>query len=184
VRTDRKTYRRDEPIRVTVRFPDDAPSPEGPVKVSLDRQPLRGSARPAGDSESQTVRLSLREGTRATYEAIVSRTPEGEYAFTLNTPVTNGSPPRTEAKVLPPPGEMDRVQLNEQDLQRAARESRGEYYPLDRAEKLPDELPSGPRVALDQPCEPLSLWNHALMFALVLSLLSAEWIMRKKWRLL
>jgi hypothetical protein len=74
--------------------------------------------------------------------------------------------------------------LNEPDLQRAARESRGLYYPLDRADRLPDEIPSGPRVALDQPCEPLSLWNHPALFALFLGLLTAEWVMRKKWRLL
>ena len=85
--------------------------------------------------------------------------------------------------MLPPPGELDRIQLNESDLQKAARESHGAYYTLDRADKVPEELPSGPRVALDQPCEPLSMWNHPLMFALVLSLLTAEWLMQK-WRLL
>ena len=41
-------------------------------------------------------------------------------------------------------------------------------------------MPSGPRVALDQPCEPLSLWNHGGMFALVLGLLTAEWVLRKR----
>jgi hypothetical protein len=30
----------------------------------------------------------------------------------------------------------------------------------------------------------LSLWNHPGLFALVLGLLTAEWVMRKKWRLL
>ena len=128
--------------------------------------------------------LQLREGTRATFDALVTRTPEGNYSFVLSTPLSSGSPPRTAARVLPPPGEMDRIQLNEQDLQRAARESRGAYYPLNRAGELPDELPSGPRVALDQPCPPLSIWNHPLMFGLALSLFAAEWLMRKKWRLL
>jgi hypothetical protein len=184
VRTDRKTYRRDEPIRVTVRFPDDAPAPEGPIKVAVERQPLKVGGKTVGDSESQTIQLSPREGTRATFEALVTRTPEGEYSFTLSTPLPAGAPPKTGARVLLPPGEMDRIQMNEQDMQRAARESHGGYYTLDRADKLPDELPSGPRVALDQPCEPFSLWNHPLMFALVLGLLTAEWVMRKKWRLL
>lgn len=184
VRTDRKTYRRDDPVRVTVRFPDDAPPPEGPVKVSVDRRPPKSGSVPRLDGERQTVQLSPREGTRATYEALITRTPEGDYSFTLTTPQPTGSPPKAEARVLPPPGEMDRIQLNEQDLQRAARESHGVYYPLNKADALPDELPAGPRVALDQPCEPLSIWNHPLMFVLVLSLLTAEWLMRKKWRLL
>jgi hypothetical protein len=184
VRTDRKTYRRDDPMRVTVRFPDDAPPPEGPVKVTIDRQPPKVGGGPPAEAESQTIQLAPREGTRATFEALVTRTPEGDYTFTLNTPLPVGSPPRADARVLPPPGELDRIQLNEQDLQRAARESRGAYYPLDRADRLPEELPSGPRVALDQPVAPLSLWNHPALFALVLGLLTAEWLMRKKWRLL
>ena len=79
---------------------------------------------------------------------------------------------------------MDRLQLNEADMQRAARESHGIYYPLNKAHQLLDELPEGPRVALDQPCPPLSLWNHWGMFTLVMSLLTLEWILRKRWRLL
>jgi len=184
VRTDRKTYRRDEPVRVTVRFPDDAPPPEGPVRVTVDRTPPKAAGGPPADTDTQTIQLASREGTRATFEAMVTRTPEGEYLFTLVGPTLSGSRPKAEARVLPPPGELDRIQLNEPDLQRAARESRGLYYPLDRADKLPEELPSGPRVALDQPCEPLSLWNHPAIFALFLGLLTAEWVMRKKWRLL
>jgi von Willebrand factor type A domain/Aerotolerance regulator N-terminal len=184
VRTDRKTYRRDEPMRVSVRFPDDAPPPEGPVRVTIDRSPPKQAGGPPAEGETQTIQLALREGTRATFETLVTRTPEGDYSFTLASPASTGSRPKAEARVLPPPGELDRIHLNEPDLQRAARESRGLYYPLDRADQLPDELPAGPRVALDQPCEPLSLWNHAAIFALVLSLLTAEWIMRKKWRLL
>jgi hypothetical protein len=184
VRTDRKTYRRDDPIRVTVRFPDDAPPPEGPVRVTVDRVPPKQPGAAPAEPESQTVHLAPREGVRATYEALITRTPEGEYAFTLASPTAPGQRPRAEARVLPPPGELDRIPLNEPDMQRAARESRGTYYPLDRADKVPDELPAGPRVALDQPVEPLALWNSPALFALVLGLLTAEWVMRKKWRLL
>jgi hypothetical protein len=184
VRTDRKTYRRDEPIRLTVRFPDDAPPPEGPVSVTVERTPPRPPGGAPGEAESQTVQLAPKEGVRATYEALIARTPEGDYAFTLATPSGPGQRPRAEARVLPPPGELDRIRLNEADLQRAAHESRGAYYPLDRADKVPEELPAGPRVALDQPCEPLSIWNSPALFALVLGLLTAEWVMRKKWRLL
>ena len=184
VRTDRKTYRRDDPIRVTVRFPDDAPTPEGPVRVTVDRSPPRQPGAAPGEPETQTVQLAPREGARATFEALITRSPEGDYAFTLASPSTPGQRPRAEARVLPPPGELDRIQLNETDMQRAARESRGAYFPLNRADQVPEEMPSGPRVALDQPVEPLSLWNSPALFALVLGLLTAEWVMRKKWRLL
>jgi len=184
IRTDRKTYRRDETVRVTVRFPDDAPPPEGPIRVTVDRTPPKLAGGPPADADTQTIQLAPREGTRATFEALVTRTPEGDYTFTLASPTSVRSRPKAEARILPPPGELDQIHLNEPDLQRAARESRGLYYPIDRADRLPEELPSGPRVALDQPCEPLSLWNHPALFALFLGLLTAEWVMRKKWRLL
>ena len=135
VRTDRKTYRRDEAVRVTVRFPDDAPPPDGPVRVTVDRRPAKQPVGPPGEPETQTIQLAPREGTRATFEALLTRTPEGDYSFTLASPLTAGSRPKAEARVLPPPGELDRIQLNEPDLQRAARESHGAYYSLDRAEQ-------------------------------------------------
>lgn len=181
VRTDRKLYRRDQPVRVTVRFPDDAPPPEGPVKLTVDRIPTRQAG---AEIETQTIELAPREGVRATFEALITRTPEGEYIFTLVNPATPGQRPRAEARVLPPPGELDRTRLNESDLRRAARDSRGAYYPLDKVGDIPTELPGGPRVALDQPCEPFSIWNSPAVFVLALGLLTAEWVMRKKWRLL
>jgi hypothetical protein len=171
-------------VRVTVRFPDDAPPPAAPVTVTIERTPPRPPGGQPAEAESQTVQLAPREGARATFEALITRTPEGDYAFTLATPAGPGQRPRAEARVLPPPGELDRIQLNETEMQRAAHESRGAYYPLDRADKVPEELPAGPRVALDQPCEPLSIWNSPALFALVLCLLTAEWVMRKRWRLL
>ncbi len=211
---ERKIYRRDEPIRVTVRFPDDAPppNPKDPIRVEVERRPptLPGQ-KGEGEVEVQTIQLAPREGTRATFEALLPRTPEGEYRFTLKTPELPGVKPSAEATVLPPRGEMEKVRLNEPHLILAARLSRklptqlGEvpspgdseedsqrvegasaqgYYPLDKAAGLLDDLPNKPRVLLDQPCDPIPLWNHWLMFALVFSLLVVEWVLRKRARLL
>ena len=190
LRLDRQTpYRRDEPIRITVRFPDDAPppGPDSPVRVTVRRSPLKDPARPnvePDEVETQTLQLAPVEGTRATFETLLTRTPEGEYDFRLSSPPVPEPAPQVQNRVLPPPGELDRIQLNQEDMERAARESRGAYYPLDRADQLPDELKDGPRVALDQPCPPWSLWNHPAAFALVLSLLVSEWVLRKRQRLL
>ena len=184
VRTDRKTYRRDEPMRVSVRYPDEIPAPPSPVRVALSRVPLTQPGAPPAEIEAQTLELALKDGTRGTYETILTRTPDGEYNFAL-TDVPNGTTrPKTEAKVFPPPGEMDRIRLNETDLQRAGRESTGKYYPLNEADTIPDELPGGARVALDQPSPPWLIWNHEAILALLVSLWTAEWLMRKRWRLL
>ncbi len=195
LRTDKQTaYRRDEPIRLTVRFPDDAPVPAAdvPIKVRVDRRPLASGA---GPSESQTVRLAKVDGSRATYQTLLTRTPDGDYRFELTDPppvVAPGSPPgtppparpRAEARVLPPPGERDRLDMNRAELQRAAAESRGQFYTLADAAKLIDDLPDGTRVPLNQPVPPIPVWNHALVFGLFASLLGAEWLLRRRERLL
>ena len=184
VRTDRKTYRRDEPMRVSVRYPDEIPAPASPVKVSLSRVPPSRPGAPAVEIESQTLELALKEGTRGTYETILTRTPEGDYNFALGD-VPNGTiRPKAEARVYPPPGELDRVRLEEADLRRAGRESGGKYYGLDEAEAIPDELPGGARVALDQPGPPWLIWNHEVILGMLIALWTAEWLMRKRWRLL
>ncbi len=183
VRTDKQTnYRRDEPIRLTVRFPDDAPPPaeDAPVRVKVERTPLK----PGGPSESQIVQLARVEGTRAEYQTLLTRTPEGQYRFELTDPAVTGSRPRAEAKVLPPPGERDRIDMDRQALSRAAAESRGKFYTLADADKLVDDLPEVVRVPLNQPVPPVPLWNHAATFTLLLSLLGAEWLLRRRARLL
>jgi hypothetical protein len=190
VKTDKQTaYRRNEPIRVTVRFPDDAPAPppEQAVKVQVARTPLKlpGRANRIGESETQTVSLSKVDGTRAAYETLLTRTPEGEYTFTLieGSPIPSVNKPRAEARVLPPPGERDRLEMNRADLMRAASESRGKFYTLADADKVVEDLPEAERVPLNQPCPPLSVWNHALLFLLLALLLGCEWWVRRRERL-
>jgi len=188
IKTDKQTsYLRDEPIRVTVRFPDDAPAPEATtVKVRIERAPLRfkDGSPPIGDTEAQTMPLSKVEGSRGTYQGTLARTPEGEYRFRLTEPEWPGTAPKAEAKVLPPPGERTRLEMNVTDMARAAAESRGKFYTLLDYEKLLDELPETTRLPLNQPCPPVPIWNHAGLYALLLLLFAVEWVLRKRERLL
>ena len=130
------------------------------------------------------MQLAKVEGTRAEYQTLVTRTPEGQYRFELTDPAVTGSRPRAEAKVLPPPGERDRIDMDRQALTRAAAESRGKFYTLADADTLADDLPEVARVPLNQPVPPVPLWNHAASFTLLLSLLGVEWLLRRRARLL
>lgn len=179
---DRQTpYRRGEPMRLTVRFPDDAPPPAAETKVEVvkERTPPGG-----GDKEVETLRLAKVEGSRATYEHLLTRTPEGDYRFWLSAPETPQGRPRAESKVLPPPGEMEQLRMNQADLERSAEETHGRFYTLADADKLLDELPSGTRVSLHTPTPPWLLWNHDAVFLGALVLLGAEWALRKRRHLL
>jgi hypothetical protein len=182
LRLDRQTsYRRGEPIKMTVRFPDDAPPPSADlgVKVTVER---RNSAK-AGDSEVRTVQLSKVEGSRATYEAMLTQTPEGAYKFWLASPSATPRP-QVECKVIRPPGEMENLRMNQSDLERAADESHGRFYTLADADRLIDDLPTGTRVTVNAPGPPYIVWNHFALFLLAIGLLTTEWLLRKEQNLL
>ncbi|HWG43502.1 MAG TPA: VWA domain-containing protein [Gemmataceae bacterium] len=183
LRLDRQTsYRRGEPIKMTVRFPDDAPppSPDLEVKVTVER---RNPAK-AGDTEVRTVQLSKVDGSRATYETLLTQTPEGDYKFWLTQPTAPNPKPRAECKVVRPPGEMERLRMNQTDMERAADESHGRFYTLADAEHLLDDLPTGTRVTVNAPGPPYVVWNRFPLFVLAVLLLSAEWLLRKQKNLL
>lgn len=180
IRLDRQTaYRRGEPIKVTVRFPEDKPPPpaDAVVRVNVEYTTAGGAA------HRQSLQLAAVAGSRASYEAVVTRTPEGEYKFTLATSEA-GPVPTAEARVLPPLGEMDRLRMNRPEMERAAQVSRGRFYTVADADQLIDELPPSPRVTLDQPRPPWPLWNTPAAYALVLGLACAEWVLRKRQQLL
>lgn len=182
LRLDRQTpYRRGEPIRVTVRFPDDErpPADKADVRVQIER---RLPGRP-NDVERSVISLTKLEGSRATYEAVVTQTPEGEYRFTLVEPLHKPRP-QAEAKVLAPPGEMERLRMNQAEMEAASAATHGKFYTLADFDKLAGELPRGRRVAVNVPGLPWIVWNASPLFVLLLALLTTEWLMRKQKNLL
>jgi hypothetical protein len=193
LRVDRQTpYRRGEPIKITVRFPDDAapPGPETEVKVVVERRPPRqpgqaeDQAKAVAPIETQTVQLARVEGSRSTFEGLLTRTPEGEYQLWLSAPTVAGQKPRCECRVLAPPGEMELLRMNQADMERAAEESHGRFYTLAEAGHLLNDLPAGTRVTLNAQGPPLLFWNHVLVLLLALGFLTSEWVLRKRKHLL
>jgi hypothetical protein len=179
---DRQTpYRRGEPIKITVRFPEDDRPPEEKtdVVVVAERRPLEG----AGEAVVQRLKLAPVPGARATFETVLATTPEGLYKFWLAQPVAKPLP-HAECEVYPPPGEMFGLRLNQAELETAAEQSRGRFYNLADAERLLDDLPSGSRVTLNAPGPPWLVWNHVVLFAVAILLLTTEWLLRKQQNLL
>lgn len=184
------TFRRDEKMTVVVRFPVEAPAPPPgqPVRVTLTRSPLASSngSTGAGANETTSLTLARMPGPGIQYETTLTRTPEGEYRFTLTDPEPQPglSAPAASVHVLPPLRELDRVDMNVPDLASAAAISSGGFYTLATADKVFDDLKNLQRVPLNQPCSPLEIWNHPAIYLLLLLLLSAEWLLRKRERLL
>jgi hypothetical protein len=126
-----------------VRFPETAPPPpeDVKVKVAVERQPPPAE-KPPREAETSYLELAKVEGSRQTYDAVLTKTPPGKYRFTVISPDIETTPrPRAECVVLPPPGEMDLVRMNQAEMERAAQESGGRFYNLADAEKLLKDLP-------------------------------------------
>ena len=197
LRLDRQTpYRLGEPIKVIVQFPDNVPLPgkadnKGP-KVDVI---VNGEFTPAdaGDDkavpEPLTLKLSKMENSWSNFEGVLNKTREGKYHFWLSSPDVSkedpgGQKPSADARVELPPGELDRLRMNQEEMTLAAEASRGRFYTLVNANDLLQELPAGVRPSLSTSSPPWLLWNHVLLFAFILFLLTAEWLLRKRKHLL
>jgi hypothetical protein len=198
LRLDRQTpYRQGEPIKVTAKFPDSAPLPgqlpgrpggKLEVKVIVEHV-LPGSGQDQSDKEVQTLQLAKVEGSWATYEGLLTRTRQGKYRFWLSTPDVskqqpNGQKPSAEAVVVLPPGELDRLRMNRQEMKLAAEMTEGRFYTMANAGDVPEDLPTGMPIVLNATAPPWKMWNQWATFLLVLGLLTAEWFLRKRKHLL
>ncbi|MCS7304812.1 MAG: VWA domain-containing protein [Thermoguttaceae bacterium] len=168
--TDRRQYQRGEPVRLRVLFSDprQAPEEDRAVCVVLEH--------PSGRSEQL---LLERSGlSRGLFEKVLPALSIGEYYAWLSAPRGEGPPPSTNFQVVAPPAEMSRLQMDLTELRRAAQTSQGRLLSLADVHQLLDDLPPGRQVPLET-LPPVPLWNRWPLLALFLSLLVAEWILRK-----
>jgi hypothetical protein len=197
LRLDKQTaYHLGEPIKVTVRFPDGATGKDGArigdkteVKVMVEYRPQGPGKDNEGDTERQTVTLGKVEGSWGTYDAMLNRTREGKYRFWLLNPDVRKSQPDGEHPsagciVDLPPGELDRLRMNAQEMSQAADATQGQFYTLANADQVVDDVPAGGRVSISSGQPPFRVWNHTIVFLLVMLLLTSEWLLRKRKHLL
>jgi uncharacterized membrane protein len=204
LRLDRQTpYKMGEPIKITVRFPDSSPgggaNPDGPkvtdkteVKVAVTYLPPDAKDEkdvPVEKGESTNITLTKIEGSGGTYEGTWTRTREGKYGFMLLTPdVKSTQPdklqPSAQAVVERPPGELERLRLNYQELIQAADATQGRFYTLAKADEVLDDLPSPPIITVPTLQPPDPKWNKWYVLLFLITLITCVWIMRKTRHLL
>ena len=107
---------------------------------------------------------------------------DGRYHAWIGEPSFPGSPPSVDFVIEAPPRELLRRRLDRADLTAAARATHGRYFALHEADQLPDELPLGQPVPLAA-ATVIPLWTRWELLALFAVLLSAEWLCRRRWRL-
>lgn len=167
---DRREYRRGDPVRLRVRFADDrqAPNEEDGVTVVVEHQ------------GHPTQRVKLRRGAagRGVFEAVIDRLPIGSHHAWIAVPTVSGKAPSVDFTVLAPPGEFERVPMDAREMQRAADHTKGRFYTFANADRLVHDLPEGRQVPVES-LPPIPLWNTWPLLLAVLTLLIAEWVLRK-----
>jgi hypothetical protein len=169
--TDRREYALGEPVRLRVRFADErlAPAEDDGVTVVVEL------------SGRQTRRVQLRRTAagRGTFEGQLDRPDVGSYHAWLAAPALGGREAGADFTVAPPPGEFAQIRMDRAEMERAARQTGGQFYTFETAARLVDDLPPGQQVPVET-LPPRPLWNRWPVLAVFLGLLIAEWILRKR----
>ena len=196
LKLDRQTpYQVGEKIKVTVRFPENMPgagNPQGPkvdattkVKVIVEHTAPEGKER----EQPQTIELAKSEGSWGTYQGTWDQTREGKLRFRLTEPNVSatqpdGENPSAEAIVELPPGELDKLRMDYQEMTKAAAVTNGEFFTLANADKVLEVIPQGGRTLFSSPVPPTLLWNQWWVLVLIVLLITSEWVLRKMKHLL
>lgn len=171
---DRKVYRTGETVTIRVRFVDEKLAPPDADGVTVIVEKSEGTQR-------KLVLTRLAEAT-SVFEGQLTQAAEGKYHAWIATPSFAKAPPAEDFEIRPSERETRVLRTDEGELKQAAELTGGKMYSLRTAETLAAEIPAGLPVPLETD-EPIRLWNHWLALCLFAGLLSMEWILRKRWRL-
>lgn len=179
---------------------------QGPLALDLDRvatQPaqtvnvraqIRGAKSPPSNARSCTIEI-VRDGkaigTRSLpsigggqFAGAISDLAEGDYQLRLRATAADGGAVAVHVPLHVAPSdeaEMRNISGDPGMLQRIARSSGGQYFPIDQIGRLPERL-----IALrdsESQYSRLEIWNSPFMFTFVLACLAGEWALRKRFGL-
>jgi uncharacterized membrane protein len=196
LKLDRQTpYQVGEKIKVTVQFPESAPGAGDPLGPKVDATTkvkviVEHTAPEGKESEPpRTIELAKSEGSRRTYTGTWDQTREGKLRFRLTHPDVSsfqpdGDRPSAEAIIESPPGELDKLRMDYQEMTKAAATSNGRFFTLANADKVLEVIPPGVYPLISSPVPPTLLWNQWWVFVLIVLLITSEWVLRKMKHLL
>ena len=167
----KQEYQRGDPVQLLVRFLDDrfAPAKDDGVTLMLEHT---GSRR-------RQVTLHRNSSHPGIFESTLHGLARGQYRVWMASPTIDGETVSRTFKVVSPPTESTRLEMDKTDLTLAAKTSQGEFYTIESISDLLKRLPAGRHVRIESlPPEPL--WNTSILICLFVALLITEWLLRKK----
>ncbi|MHC4878009.1 MAG: VWA domain-containing protein, partial [Planctomycetota bacterium] len=174
LKSDRLVYGRGETVTLRVRFFNDeeTPGPDEAVKAIVERR---------GGSNQEVILTRVAQAPNV-FEGQLRRATDGSYHAWIASPSFTDSPPATDFRVESPENELRIRGLDRQQLSDAAKLSRGQFYTLATASQLPEDVPRGRPVPIRSE-DPIRIWNRWEVLLLFVALLTTEWLLRKRVRL-
>lgn len=170
---DRQTYQRGDAIKLRLQILDERQLPaSGAATVMLER----------ADEPRRSLELARAANTATIFTGELRGLRDGRYHAWLSDPSFPGSPPAVDFVVEAPQRELLRRRLDRADLEAAARATHGRYFALHEAAQVPAEIPAGQPVPLSAAII-IPLWTSWELLLLFASLLTTEWLCRRRWRL-
>ena len=179
------------PDAVSIRVPD-APEPGDAISVDVDARDASFAPVPDASIDAtltmpggatQPIKMRHADPAGGTYTAVLG--PEQAGLYRLHAEAKRGTTVLGTADRWMYVGGADREfadpRLNEGFLRRVARTSGGRYVRAAEASKIPAWLQAS--VPQNASPERRDLWHEPWAFGLVIVLLSAEWILRRRWGL-
>jgi hypothetical protein len=173
--TDRSVYAQSESPTLRVRFFDErfVPAPSSAVSVTVERR----------NGEKRAIALSRSAGQPTVFEGVATSLPLGAYHAWVTSPSFREAPPAVDFRVEAASDELLRRNLDRHELEQTALITHGDFVTLSGASDLPSRIPPGHPTPLNTR-ERIPLWNHWEVLVLFAGLLTAEWVLRRRARLL
>jgi hypothetical protein len=173
--TDRALYGQGESPSLRLRFFDErfVPPTTSPVSVIVERR----------NGERRTVTLNRSPGHPTLFEGTITSLPLGVFHCWVASPSFREAPPAVDFRVEATSDELLRRNLDRRELEQTAQITHGDFLTLADASTLPSRIPPGHPIPLSTR-ERIPLWNHWEVLVFLAGLLTAEWILRRRARLL
>ena len=150
-------------------------------RVDLVIAPEAGSTDPAAPGAPGTPGVPAAEARRRTYRGTWRPREPGTFTLSVRDPAWDDRPVTASVEVLAPDDELRQTLPDHERLAALATATGGQVVPLDQLTMLESLVPNRARKTPDDQREPL--WNSYLALALVVLLLTVEWVIRKAIRL-
>jgi hypothetical protein len=179
LQTDREDYRVGQPVRLEAHLLDKHNRPFDAEQVEADV--LRNNR------TAETIQLKQQPDRDGWYTGHFIPTKQGKHSIHIelvDAPENQPSSIHTEVTVGRTNLEFQNTRMNRAALQQlAASSAEGKYLDINEAEQLVSLIPDQ-TTSLVVASRPVSLWDHWWTFVLLVGLLTTEWLIRKRARLL